>query len=229
MQDQCGRLKWLFIDLSWIFLSAVVSVIFSISYAQELKEQPELAQYRDPQYGYSFRYPANWQLRNLPEGAANEDIRVLLQSPKGNSFMVIVEKRGQNMSKSEFDADAGRQSQINQLMQQTSDQIYQTIAKNMRAVESKIGERTDLSNEAGIKYYISTWHKLKTGKPVIVAGIHCHPFSKNYSVNFMMTAFFDSAAEKDNAMMTVVFNSFRLLEESPANLAPDVDSKSAPQ
>src|SRR3954454_20352082 len=129
MQDQCGRLKWLFIDLSWIFLSAVVSVIFSISYAQELKEQPELAQYRDPQYGYSFRYPANWQLRNLPEAAANEDIRVLLQSPKGNSFMVIVEKRGQNMSKSEFDADAGRQSQINQLMQQTSDQIYQTIAK----------------------------------------------------------------------------------------------------
>src|SRR4051812_25767310 len=118
MQDQCDRLKWLLRHLSWILVSAVVSLSFTVVYAQEAKE-PELAQYRDPQYGYSFRYPANWQLRNLPEGAANEDIRVLLQSPKGNSFMVIVEKRGQNISKAEFDADAGRQSHINQLMQQT--------------------------------------------------------------------------------------------------------------
>jgi hypothetical protein len=213
MQDQCARFERILVCFCRIFFSAIVFVSISISYAQESHEQPELTQYCDPQYGYCFRYPPDWQLRTLPEGAANEDIRVLLQSPKGNSFMVIVEKRGQNMSKAEYDADSNRQSYVTKLMQQTSDQIYQTIAKNMRAVESKVGERTDLSNEAGIKYYISTWHKMKTGKPVIVAGIHSHPFSKNYSVNFMMTAFFDSAAEKDNAMMTAVFNSFRLGEE----------------
>ena len=225
MQDQCGRLKWFLVCSSWIFFCAIVFVSFSISDAQESHEQPELAHYCDPQYGYCFRYPADWQLRTLPEGAANEDIRVLLQSPKGNSFMVIVEKRAENISKAEFDADTSRQSYVNKLIEQTSQQIYQTIAKNMGAVESKVGERTDLSNEAGIKYYISTWHKMKTGKPVVVAGIHSHPFSKNYSVNFMMTAFFDSAAEEDNAMMTAVFNSFRLGEESSTTVAPDDGGK----
>jgi hypothetical protein len=208
-----------------MFFAATVFLSSSISSAQESHEQPELTRFCDPQYGYCFGYPRDWQLRTLPEGAANEDIRVLLQSQKGNSFMVIVEKRGQNMSKAEFDADSNRQSYVTKLMQQTSEQIYQTIAKNMRAVESKVGERTDLSNEAGIKYYISTWHKMRTGKPVIVAGIHSHPFSKSYSVNFIMTAFFDTAAEKDNAMMTAVFNSFRLGEESAAALAPDGSGK----
>lgn len=222
MQDQRARSKLFFRSLGRIFLCAVICMAAGVANAQESNEKPELAQYRDPQYGYSFRYPENWQLRNLPEGSANEDMRVLLQSPQGNSFMVIVEKGGQNISKAEFDADASRQAYVKKLIQQTTQQIYRTIAKNMGAVESKVGERTDLSNEAGIKFYVSTWHKLKSGKPVIVAGIHSHPFSKNYSVSFMMTAFFDSAAEKENAMMTAVFNSFRLFDESPPRAAePD--------
>ena len=185
------------------------------------EEQPKIAEYRDLEYAYRFQHPADWQLRKLPEGAANEEVRVSLQTPSGDSFMVIVEKRGQNPTKTEFHSDPERKVRIDKLIEETTQQIYQTVARNLGAVETKIGEKTDLSNDAAIKFYVSTLHKMKAGEPVIVAGIHSYPFSKPYSISFMMTAFFDPKAEKDNALMRAVFNSFHLLEgESSGGSGP---------
>ena len=184
----------------------------SVGVGVAAEEQPKIAEYRDPEYAYRFQYPAHWQLRKLPEGAANEEVRASLQTPSGDSFMVIVEKRGQNPTKTEFHADPERKVRVDKLIEETTQQIYQTVARNLGAVETKIGEKTDLSNDAAIKFYVSTLHKMKAGEPVIVAGIHSYPFSKRYSISFMMTAFFDPSAEKDNAVMTAVFNSFHLLE-----------------
>ena len=186
------------------------------------EEQPKMAEYRDLEYAYGFQYPAHWQIRKLPEGAANEEVRVSLQTPSGDSFMVIIEKRGQNPTKAEFHSDPERKVRVRKLIEETTQQIYRTVARNLGAVETKIGEQTDLSNDAGIKFYVSTLHQMKAGEPVIVAGIHLYPFSKPYSISFMMTAFFDPKAEKDNAMMTAVFNSFQLLQtdESPGGSGP---------
>ena len=185
------------------------------------EEQPKTAEYRDLEYAYGFQYPAHWQLRKLPEGAANEEVRVSLRTPSGDSFMVIVEKRGQNPAKTEFHSDPERKVRVDKLIEETIQQIYRTIARNLGAVETKIGEKTDLSNDAAIKFYVSTLHQMKAGEPVIVAGIHSYPFSKPYSISFMMTAFFDANAEKDNAVMTAVFNSFHLVEgESSGGSGP---------
>jgi hypothetical protein len=181
------------------------------------EEQPKMAEYRDLEYAYGFQYPAHWQLKKLPEGAANEEVRVSLQTPSGDSFMVIVEKRGQNPTKSEFHSDPERKVRVDKLIEETTQQIYRTVARNLGAVETKIGEQTDLSNDAAIKFYVSTLHQMKVGESVIVAGIHSYPFSKPYSISFMMTAFFDPKAEKDNAMMTAVFNSFYLLEAAESS------------
>jgi hypothetical protein len=185
------------------------------------EEQPKLAEYRDPEYAYRFQYPAHWQLRKLPEGAANDDVRVSLRTPGGDSFMVIVEKRGQNPTKTEFHSDPQRKVRVDQLIEETTQQIYRTVARNLGAVETKIGEKTDLSNDAAIKFYVSTLHRMKVGEPVIVAGIHSYPFSKPYSISFMMTAFFDPSAEKDNATMTAVFNSFHLLKAAESSGGSD--------
>ena len=80
------------------------------------QEQPTVAEYRDPEYAYSFQYPAHWKLKKLPEGAANDDIRVSLQTPSGDSFMVIVEKRGQNPTKAEFQSDPKRSARVDKLI-----------------------------------------------------------------------------------------------------------------
>ena len=184
------------------------------------QEQPTVAEYRDPDYAYSFQYPAHWKLKKLPEGAANDDIRVSLQTPSGDSFMVIVEKRGQNPSKAEFQADPKRSARVDKLIDETTREIYRTVARNLGAVETKIGEKTDLSNDAAIKFYVSSLNKMKAGEPIIVAGIHSYPFSKPYSISFVMTAFFNPGAEKENALLRAVFNSFQLLERSESSNEP---------
>jgi hypothetical protein len=182
------------------------------------QEQPTIAEYRDPEYAYSFQYPGHWKLKKLPEGAANDEVRVSLQTPGGDSFMVIVEKRGQNPTKAEFQSDPNRSVRIDKLIDETTQEIYRTVARNLGAVETKFGEKTDLSNDATIKFYVSSLNKMKVGEPIIVAGIHLYPFAKPYSISFMMTAFFNPGAEKENALMRAVFNSFQLVDEAqPTN------------
>ena len=206
---QCAVLFGLF------FMAPLVSVLGA-------QEQPTVAEYRDPEYGYSFQYPAHWKLKKLPEGAANDEVRVSLQTPSGDSFMVIIEKRGQNPSKAEFQSDPKRSARVDELIDETTQEIYRTVARNLGAVETKFGEKTDLSNDAAIKFYVSALNKMKAGEPVIVAGIHSYPFSKPYSISFIMTAFFNPDAEKENALMRAVFNSFQLLE--PAESSGGADS-----
>jgi hypothetical protein len=190
-------------------------VVVSILDAQE---QPKIAEYRDPEYAYSFQYPADWKLKKLPEGAANDEVRVSLQTPGGDSFMVIVEKRGQNPTKAEFQSDPKRSTRVDKLIDETTQEIYRTVARNLGAVETQFGEKTDLSNDATIKFYVSSLNKMKVGEPIIVAGIHLYPFAKPYSISFMMTAFFNPGAEKENALMRAVFNSFQLVDEAqPTN------------
>jgi hypothetical protein len=201
----------------------LLAQFLGVSVAQD---QPKVAEYRDPEYAYTFQYPAHWKVKKLPEGAANDDVRVSLQTPSGDSFMVIVEKRGQNPSKAEFQSDPKRTVVVAKLIDETTQEIYRTIARNLGAVETKFGEKTDLSNDAAIKFYVSSLHKMKAGEPVIVAGIHSYPFSKPYSISFMMTAFFDPAAEKDNALMRAVFNSFQLVEAAKSPSGPGVSDPS---
>lgn len=209
MIKQCAVFFGLF------FIAQLVSVIGA-------QEQPTVAEYRDPEYAYSFQYPAHWKLKESPEGAVNDDVRVSLQTPSGDSFMVIVEKRGQNPSKAEFQSDPKRSARVDKLIDETTQEIYRTVARNLGAVETKFGEKTDLSNDAAIKFYISALNKMKAGEPVIVAGIHSYPFSKPYSISFIMTAFFNPDAEKENALMRAVFNSFQLLD--PAESSSGADS-----
>jgi hypothetical protein len=210
-----------------LFLGSFLMAQFlGLSVAQE---QPKVAEYRDPEYAYTFQYPAHWKLKKLPEGAANDEVRVSLQTPSGDSFMVIVEKRGQNPTKAEFESDPKRTARVDKLIDETTQEIYRTVARNLGAVETKFGEKTDLSNDAAIKFYVSSLHKMKAGEPVIVAGIHSYPFSKPYSISFMMTAFFNPGAQKENAMMRAVFNSFQLMgpAESSSGLGSTDSSNSS--
>ena len=170
-------------------------------------------EYYDRDYGYVFQYPASWKLQRLPEGDANRDIRLLLQGPEGSSFMVVVDKTKATLKKTDFENDSERTQRVGAMMQQTITQIYQSISESIKAVNMKVGERRDLSNEFGVKFYIATLNEMKNGKPIIVAGIHAFPFNKDYSVNFTMTTFYDPAATQENERLAEVFNSFRLIGE----------------
>jgi hypothetical protein len=178
--------------------------------------QPKLEEFYDKDFGYAFQYPAGWRLQNLPEGEANRDIRAMLQGPSGSSFMAIMEKNGaKNAGKDDVAADE-RKARVEALMSHTIEQVYKSVAANIKAVTMTVGERRDISNGVAIKFYISTRHQMPDGKPIIVAGIHSYPFGKDYAVSFIMTAFSEGTTDKEQETLIGVFNSFRLLGERPA-------------
>lgn len=191
--------------------------------------QPKVEEFVDPDYGYFFRYPVEWKIRTLPEGKANQDIRVILQGPGGSSFTVVVERIGQVTTPQRFASTPGRKERVEAMMSQTLEQTYKSISRNIKAKSMVVGERHDLSNELGIKYYLATLHNRQAGKPIVVAGIHALPYEKDYSINFVMTAFWTPAAGQEQEILTAIFNSFRLAGESrtaePAEKPPSRDRR----
>jgi len=202
--------------LSWT-CSVLVVLLFQSGWVHA---QTDLKEYYDKEYGYMFKYPASWKLKELPEGDANKDIRLVLQGPHGGSFTAVIDKTKKITKKAEFENPADHTRQVGEMMQQTIAQIYRSISKNIKAVNMKVGEQSDLSNDVGIKFYLATLHTMKQGKPVIVAGIHCLPFDRDYSVNFTMTTFWDPVATQENETLVQILNSFRLVGELPARGNP---------
>jgi len=195
-------------------------VLLAVTRSSPASTQEGLQEYYDRDYGYVFQYPASWKLQALPEGDANRDIRLLLQGTEGSSFMVVVDKTKTILKKTDSENSAEKTQRVGSMMEQIITQIYQSISESIKAVNMKVGERRDLSNEFGIKFYIATLNEMKNGKPIIVAGIHAFPFNKDYSVNFTMTTFYDPAATQENQRLTDVFNSFRLIGEPQAGNDP---------
>ena len=213
----------------WLWICGLM-VVLALIKSDPANAQANTQEYYDRDYGYAFQYPASWKLHRLPEGDANKDIRVLLEGPEGSSFMVVVDKGKTALNKSDFDDSSERTQRVAAMMQQTVKEIYQSISQGIKAVSMKVGERRDLSNEFGIKFYISTLNEMKNGKSIIVAGIHAFPFNKDYSVNFTMTTFYDPAAAQDNERLTEIFNSFRLIGEPQAGeRGPKAPATEGPQ
>lgn len=204
----------------FVFLIGLFSLIAVAGGAAAGDAAKDLAEYRDPEYQYAFNYPADWRIRRLPEGKKNENIRVVLLGPNSSSFVVVVEKNVQSVTKAEFESNPDRTKRVNELIEQTIRQIYQTISRDIQATDMKIGDRLDLSDQRGIKFYVSSLHAMPKGNPVIVAGIHVLPFSKEHMINFVMTTLWDPAKKEENATLQAVFNSFRLVGESPAAEPP---------
>jgi hypothetical protein len=181
--------------------------------AASVLPQAKMEEFSDAEYGYSFQYPSGWPIQQLPEGGANKQIRVRLQGPNGSSFMVIMDKADQKITKEEFQAGTQAKEIVDRMMTDTIEQIYKTISHNIKATNMTVGERVDLSNDSGIKFYVSTLHTVAHGKSIIVAGIHAFPFSKDYTLSFLMTAFTDKTGKAEINELVFVFNSFRLSTE----------------
>ncbi|HEX2227544.1 MAG TPA: hypothetical protein VHM64_10400 [Candidatus Binatia bacterium] len=175
------------------------------------QETDKLKEFRDEQYLFRFLYPGDWKFEPLPEGEKNPAMRARLLGPSGSSFVAIVEKISQPLSKLEFQPGPRAKKRVETMMRQTLEQTYHSISKNLGAVSMKTGERLNLSDETAVKFYLATLHSMKTGNPVVVAGTHVYPFSKDYSVNFIMMAFHRGNAA-ENQVLTAVFNSFRMIE-----------------
>jgi hypothetical protein len=190
-----------------LFLLALSATAGSGEEARNLKE------FQDDQYAFRFLYPADWQLDVMPEAGQNPGMRVRLRGPAGSSFVAIVENTGKSLSRMEFERDGKSQERVQAMMRQTLQETYRSISRNLGALSMKTGETLNLSDERAVKFYLATLHPMKSGSPVVVAGTHVYPFSKDYSINFMMTALHRGIAA-ENQLLTAVFNSFRMIDRN---------------
>jgi hypothetical protein len=179
------------------------------------QETSTLKEFNDEQFGYGFRYPADWRLEIAPEGEKEPGIRARLRGPAGSSFVAVVENTGKPLSKAEFERDGKSQERVEAMMRETLQQTYRAISKNLGAVSMKTGETLNLSDRYAIKFYLATLHAMRSGAPVVVAGTHVYPFSKDYSINFLMTALHRGVAA-ENQLLMAVFNSFRMTNGNAA-------------
>jgi hypothetical protein len=177
-----------------------------------LPAQPpeKLAEFQDKEYGYAFQYPRDWQIRYLPEGEANKEMRFTLEGPNGTSFMGVVEKADQRITKKDFAVSTESKDRVQAMMAQAIEQTYKSIAENLKAVKMTVGEQRDLSNRLAVKFYVATLDEMPGGRSIIVAGIHSFPFEQDYSINFIMTAFLDGRSAQERETLTAVFNSFHI-------------------
>ena len=196
-----------------IWAGACLIVMLAAGYSGA-EDVGSLSEFRDDKFRYRFLYPTDWKLEALPEGEADQTVRLRLRGIAGSSFLVIIENTRQLLSKREFRADPKADQRVETMMRETLEHTYRSISKNMGALAMQFGEKRNLSDESAVKYYLATLHAMKSGSPVIVAGLHAYPFSKDYSVNFIMTAFHRGNAA-ENQILIEVFNSFRLLDEIP--------------
>ena len=215
--------------MRFLLLACSLLLLFTLAKFQPAGAQLNVQEYYDREYGYSFKYPTRWKLQQMPEGDANKDIRLTLQGPNNSSFMVIIDRTQKTLKKTDFENPSDRTEQVGEMMQQTIAQIYQAVSASIKALDMKIGERRDLSNDVGIKFYVATFHAMKEGKPIIMAGIHAFPFNKDYSINFTMTTFWDPAATQENEILTEVFNSFRLMGEPQTSTVPAKPPEDRPE
>jgi hypothetical protein len=192
-------------------------VVFLFTSGVLAAAETKIEQYSDREYEYTFQYPAGWPIHSLPEGATNKEIRVSLEGPHGSSFTVIVDKADKKIDREEFQRNPNRKQLVEKMITDTIQQIYESVSKNIKATDMQIGERRDLSTDSAIKFYISTRHKIAGDRSVIVAGIHVVPFSKDYVINFLMTAFLENTPKTEMDALLFVFNSFHMTGEERAS------------
>src|SRR5262245_15402623 len=138
-----------------------VLVLLTLIRSYPARAQERLEEYFDRDYGYVFQYPASWKLQTLPEGDADRDMRLLLQATEGTSFMVVVDKTKTGLKQADFENSAEQTQRVNAMIEQIVTQIHQSISASSKAVNMKVGERRDLSNEFGNKFYVATFNEMK--------------------------------------------------------------------
>jgi len=198
-------------------ISQILFVLFLMVGVHPTPTDARIMEYTDNEYNYTFKFPSDWTAKEIVEQDESGEVRVLLQGPRANSIMVLVNPlgKGRKISKEHFHSIPNRNSFVNQMMSFTVDQIYRTTSKKMNASKMILVERQIRPSESGIKFYISTLHFVND-VPIGLAGIHTIPFGQDHVIGFVMSSILDSRTMEDNETFKYIFNSFRLIDEEPA-------------
>ncbi len=192
-------------------LFLILTILAGLSPAVQARR---IMEYTDNEYNYTFKFPSDWVERDVVEQSESGDIRILLQGPRANSIMVLVNSLGpgREISKDHFESIPNRNTFVEQMINYTVNQIYRSTSLKMNASRMIVVEKQIRPSETGIRFYISTLHFVND-VPLGLAGIHTIPFGEDHIIGFVMSSILDSQTMDDNETFKQIFNSFRLINE----------------
>lgn len=181
---------------------------------------PQIVEYTDNQYNYTFQYPSDWKIQPTPPPGEAGEVRVVVQSAtKRSQVIATVGTIGKGLTREQFENSPNRDAAVNAMIDLTVERVYRNLQRTIGVESTIVTERRALPSDVGIKFYISTSNIVigKSGKGVIgVAGTHIIPFGRNYMVNFVMITRVDPKATEEHETLNNVFNSFHVAGERPA-------------
>jgi hypothetical protein len=208
---------WIVLVLIVVFAGAITGYLLLKPGRESGKTglNPEILEYTDKKYDYGFQYPSYWEVRKAPTEYDIGEPRVMVVGPSGGFVLASISNLDKGMSKDEFNNDPDNGEIVVQMMDQAIKDVYQKMAGQMGANRMFVAEKEMLQSDVSIQFYISTVNFADSAAQRAVAGIHAVPFGEKHMISFLACSIPDTAMEEENRTISLILNSFHLLDEKP--------------
>jgi hypothetical protein len=167
-------------------------------------------EYADPQYRFTFRFPADWQRQQVPTPGEGGEVRVAAKSAARATFVLaIVTRVGPAIRREEFERSPDRDALVEELIRRTLGQVYGKMSRDLSAGRLVVDETQRRTSDAGIGFSIHTTHTTPEGATT-VAGTHVFPFGEPYAITVMVVARVAGATPADVEAQRRVLDSLRV-------------------
>lgn len=149
--------------------------------------------YADPQYRFTFRYPADWERQQVPTPGEGGEVRFAARSAVRPIFVLaIVTPVGSAITREEFARRPDRDALVDELIRRSIGQVYAKMSRDLSATRLVVDETQRRASDTGIGFSIHTTHTTPEGATT-VAGAHVVPFGEPYAITVMVVERFAGA------------------------------------
>src|SRR6185295_7475032 len=98
-------------------------------------------EYADPQYRFTFRFPADWQREKVPTPGEGAEVRLAAKSPARPIFVLaIVSPIATAITREEFERRPDRDALVEEMIRRTLDQVYGKMSRDLSASRLVVDE-----------------------------------------------------------------------------------------
>jgi hypothetical protein len=180
-----------------------------------LAAESGVAEFNDNVYLYGFQYPSDWKMKPPPlkhEGDLGET-RIVIQGPRA-VLSIVVLQIGKTVTEADYRSNPNSELMVKAMIDLSVEQ-HKKISKTLNASRMTVHEAKIMPSNKGIRFYITTTHFIDDKPLLVILGTHLIPFEKPYMIMFMMNIMVDKIMEEDQKTYDNIFNSFRLIGETP--------------
>lgn len=191
-------------------LSCVLLLAAAAAWAALARADASTTEYADSQYGFTFRFPADWQRERVPSPNEGGEVRLAAKSPARPVFVLaIVSPMRPAITREDYERRPDREALVEEMIRRTLDQVYGKMSRDLSASRMVVDETQRRTSVAGIGFSIQTTHTTPEGVTT-VAGAHVVPFGQPYAITLMVVERVAGATPADRETGRQLLDSLRV-------------------